>query len=668
MIKKIYFSKKIFDYFIVGLTTALLCLFCTYMFVQYVKNSKEPKNARLSVVISHDGGAQRIKFWFDKSLGKQYLFLPAYASAENVCLSIPKNVEIMIGENRFSNGDSLHDLDFSGEYHIELYEKGKKVDSGTLEIMQASEIPSLYIETETGSLDAIHKDKEHKEMGKISVLTGNGSVDYSGVLEFIKGRGNNSWEQFNKKTYRFELAQAANLLGMGSEKSWVLVTAAHSLNLKAYIAYEIAQSAKLPYSVDTVFVDLYINDEYRGIYLLAESIKVGAERVNIDDLDAVSQTINNKPLKDYPKMTENSFKYSYIPNDPSDITGGYLMEMEVFNRFQNESAGFATNSGQRVVIHSPSRVTLRQVEYVSDLVQQMEDSIFSDDGINPSTGKNFTEYIDLDSWVKRYLLDEIVTNRDAGRTSSFFYKYSDSKSSLLYAGPAWDYNGMLVNPVSFYANQEDRYMMNYQTPDWFHKMYSQPVFYNAVVSEYENTFLPILKELLDSEIDRHWESIAASDNMNWFRWKDIDIGDHTNQPEVLKAFLDKRVNFLTAAWLKNEIYHTIRIKSDRDITVSYFSAKPGETLLNVLLNVDPELANLEFVIYGEKVKFDINTPITEDIALSQYVEAPPKQKGLRLISRISQPYMLVILLIACIGFLLVVEIKRYFFYHRKKGG
>ena len=72
--------------------------------------------------------------------------------------------------------------------------------------------------------------------------------------------------------------------------------------------------------------------------------------------------------------------------------------------------------------------------------------MYAVDGINPNTGKTLEEYIDLESWAKKYLVEEIVKNFDGGISSQYFYKDSDAKGEpLLYAGPVWDYDGALGN-------------------------------------------------------------------------------------------------------------------------------------------------------------------------------------------------------------------------------
>lgn len=107
-----------------------------------------------------------------------------------------------------------------------------------------------------------------------------------------------------------------------------------------------------------------------------------------------------------------------IPNNPDDITGGYLLEFDDY-RYYSEPSGFVTKRGQRVTIKSPENASREQVAYIKGFVEDMEEAIYSETGYN-SKRKYYTDYIDAQAAAKFYLLQELAVNVDAGRNSCYF--------------------------------------------------------------------------------------------------------------------------------------------------------------------------------------------------------------------------------------------------------
>lgn len=191
---------------------------------------------------------------------------------------------------------------------------------------------------------------------------------------------------------------------------------------------------------------MYINGNFVGNYLLSEKVEIGKNRVNIRNLEKEVVSLNkNCNLADTDFFMEQqgrlfSTKGYHIEKEPEDISGGYLLELETSDRYGLEASGFLTSRMQPVVFASPKYASYNQVSYIAGLYQDFEDAVFSADGSNPYTGKMYYEYIDVDSFARKYLLEELVKNLDASFTSQYIYKYDDSISSKFYAGPCWDYD------------------------------------------------------------------------------------------------------------------------------------------------------------------------------------------------------------------------------------
>ena len=98
-------------------------------------------------------------------------------------------------------------------------------------------------------------------------------------MEAIRGRGNATW-LWEKKPYSLTLSKSADLLGMGAAKEWILLTnAPDPTHLRNKIAYDLAAEVGLLYSPESNWVDLYLNGEYTGLYLLTERNEIHPQRI-----------------------------------------------------------------------------------------------------------------------------------------------------------------------------------------------------------------------------------------------------------------------------------------------------------------------------------------------------------------------------------------------------
>ena len=262
-----------------------------------------------------------------------------------------------------------------------------------------------------------------------------------------------------------------------------------------------------------------------------------------------------------------------------NVTGGYLFLMEDASRYEDAASKFTTRGQQTMVIKSPQNAGKAQIEYLSGLVQEFEDAVTSPDGTNPETGKFFTEYIDLDSFVKKYLVEETTKNSDAVTNSQYFYKQPDSVSTLLYAGPVWDYDNALghtneeaMAPVGLML---DKIRSDDGTSNlWYASLYSQETFRERVRLVYRNVFAPILETLTERTIDEYREWIRVSATLDWIRWKDTDkdfryrvCDSFDAYVDYLQDFIRQRKDFLDSVWLEGEEY--VRIRFERGGSFSY---------------------------------------------------------------------------------------------------
>ena len=397
---------------------------------------------------------------------------------------------------------------------------GEKVESSSSEPesfpVHSGNIPVVEITTKSGSLSYIESDKENFESGFITILSEDGNPVYYGQLDKMKGRGNTSWE-VPKKSYSLKLDSGASLLGMEKAKRWILTADYYDgAYIRNSLGFWLADRAGLKYVADSRFVDLYVNGEYHGLYELMERIELGEGRI--------------------------------------PITDGWLLEMDYPERAIYEENVLYLENGQPVVIHEPGKVSDSEMDSLKSWFLEMEKALYADDYVNPDTGKEIFEYLDLESFARKYLLEEVFLNMDMGVTSHYLYM---DESGKLYEGPPWD----LDNTMGRGSYAEDELLLLQGDPSrnqmlrWYIRLCGNDTFYEAVLRVWEDNMYPALQEMEDAA-DELLEPLKASIQMDQERWPGshsmaMPNTDLDYNVSFLKEYLSKRTEFLYQAFTVN---------------------------------------------------------------------------------------------------------------------
>lgn len=455
-----------------------------------------------------------------KANDKQYLFFPGFAKENEIRLS-----------------HSLQDV--------------------PVEMMYSSDIPAIFISTQSGDLEQIYGDKEYKETGIITAYNSDGSINYSGGLEYIKGHGNYSWytEVWTKKPFGISLDKDESLFNLPSGKKYVLIANASDPTLvRNDIARSMEVTLGIPFSHTGVFVDLYINNDYIGNYYLCDTIEISETRININPLEAQMNSIYYKSnYSAFDTFDDGIHKAKFLPTIPDDISGGYLIEREFEDRYRLEydkiHSGFITDSGECFIVHSPTYCSIEEIMYIADYINNVDRSI--------SSGESYCSYIDLNSFAMRYLVEEVTLNYDSGNSSSYYYKLSDTDGGLLYAGPGWDYDISLGNYYEWIHNQSptgiSRGIMSDGSNDWYPRLYNQSDFRSLYITAYNDSLSPFCEYLVDYGIDEYRTLLKSSYKMDSIRWADMyeSCGYTVGSDEsfdILRDFISKRNDYLTSLW------------------------------------------------------------------------------------------------------------------------
>lgn len=512
-----------------------------------------------------------IRWWKNEGDGTYNIFLPGAMKGRKLNVTFGAADQIFLDGKKIQNGKAYS---FSEGQHV-LRTEGDGGTEHDLYVWYTSDIPALFVETESGSTDRIHASKEESESGRMMIMDSRGRNYFEGNIASIHCRGNSSYEDTEKKSYTIKLCQKADLFGMGAAKKWILTANAFDDTLvRNATAFSIAHMLSLDFTPDVCFVDVYMNGAFMGNYLLSEKVEVGKNRVNIRNLEEEVEALNPPARpEDAEFFMEQqgrlfSTKGYRIAQEPADISGGYLLELETSDRYGLEASGFLTSRMQPVVFASPEYASYEQVSYVAGLYQDFEDAVFSEDGYSPYTGKAYSDYIDMDSFARKYLVEELVKNLDASFTSQYIYKYDDAVSTKFYAGPCWDYDKSIAasgitedgidlhDPEGLYAAVQEK------DSDIWYALYQHEDFRKKAARIFFEELEPQLRRGAEELIDEYSRQIDKSNDCNMIRWNTFPqaegLGEkqslHSGKVEELVDFIDRRLDYLMTEWgyLRNE--------------------------------------------------------------------------------------------------------------------
>ena len=521
--------------------------------------------------VSPDGQFSARAIGLTEADGRYYLFLPGNIERSRLKIGFAPGSEVTLNGKTATGLETAADLAERNEITI-----GQR--KYTFDVMQGSKgLPALYITTETESLKQVHRSKKYKEAGFLTMTDGNGETVYDGALDHIKMRGNAS-TGYTKKNYQIKLETGTDMLGMGKAKKWILTGNWLDKSLiRNEMTYDLAEYIGMKYTPQRQQAELYINHEYIGLYLFSEKVEIQKSRIDIRDLEKETEKLNTEELSGYRKAVkqlagEASYKAYRIPNDPEDITGGYLVEFEyIRSKYDQEPSGFRTKRNIGLVIKSPEYASEAQALYIYRFMQGFENAIFAADGIDPDTGKAYYEFVDINSLAMKYMINEFSQNYDGNSSSEFFYKPADSESGKAYAGPVWDMDNtyadyaqeynlqQIVSPGHLFIGEANRARY------WWPNIYKHREFIGTVQELYEGAFGRGVRIILGEEkdhsgilrsLDEYGAAIADSAAMNYARYPAMAYGTGIVQTgknpeeniEYLRTFIRGRREYLEDVW------------------------------------------------------------------------------------------------------------------------
>lgn len=478
----------------------LLTLICTFVFPCYAFAAQEDSSQKqLQMTLTTEITATsstgiKIPAHYVKKENKYYLFMMACDTK-----SVPVSY---VG----TNGESLTTtLSFKDSDEAVL--QGTQAGAVTV-VFRQSEIPSLSISLNGTTLDEIHADKNVKWAGNsliINDVEGSNSLT-AGNVE-IKGRGNSSWNLFDKKSYQIKFDKKTSVLGMDKAKKWILLpNMSDDSLLRNRIAYHLAEQLNMKNSLECRYVDLWIDGDYRGNYLLSEKVEIGNNRVNLSTDDGI--------LCEWDDAFYSDEEY-WFKNDALDATF---------------SVKEAVNEDPSIISKNMDAFNSSLTEFMNLLTQTPTDDLTIDDMKNK---------IDIESFAQYYLINEFLLNKESVTTSWFWYR--DGNSDVLHMGPVWDFDSSMY----FYGEFDEVYIWQRNI---FFELLRVPSFRDYITNYYASHMSAF--ENLSTFASSQANDIKESAEMNFIRWE--VLGKESKTGRMNHDTYDEAVNE-TVKWLENRV-------------------------------------------------------------------------------------------------------------------
>ena len=345
--------------------------------------------------------------------------------------------------------------------------------SDDLYVEPALKIPTINIET--NNFEEINS-KDYYVKGNIEFISKD--YDFEDFVQPVKirGRGNSTWN-FPKKSYQFKLDEKHNLFNFPEDKKWLmLANYSDKTMMRNALAFELGYLSNLDWTPNYHFAEVFINGESKGLYQFTEKVETGdSNRVQIGD-------------------------------------EGYLLEVDQLDRIDNDDIAFRTEKKLLFVVKDPDlKWGSIELKEVKSYIINTENVLYSDNFDDPVNG--YSKYLDVDSFVDWYIINEISKNNDAIFFSSVYMNYVSG--GKLKMGPIWDFDIAFGNIN--YNNNEKIDGFYVRNAPWIVRLFQDKFFVEKVKSRY-NYFYNNKNTIIDKS-NYYSEQLAEARFNNENIWK-----------------------------------------------------------------------------------------------------------------------------------------------------
>lgn len=370
-----------------------------------------------------------------------------------------------------------------------------------------------------------------------------GETALDGVAAGVRGRGNYTWT-LDKKGYRIKFDKKQAMLGDYKCKSWALLpNYTDKTLLRNYYAFQVArQMDGLDWATDAKLIEVYLNDEYLGVYLLCDQTQVDVNRVNVEkdspNADTGFLVERDHYAWDDPSLAEGR-DYFTISDDRLDLgddKGPRPLPYVLKEPEYPDASDYATADAFEIA----KAAYMAQFEFIKNYITQ---AFYAAQRADYAT---FSKLCDENSFADYFLLDQVLSNYEIDRYSSF-YLHKDAGGELI-AGPVWDFD-----IAAGYADPDPMHDLRYCNT-WFIPLGHSSTEFRKLYAEKLSLYKPLFRSeanKLREVAEKNGEAIGRN-NEKW----PLDVyvppmpetmfahQTYDGQLDFLIDFIYKRVNLL----------------------------------------------------------------------------------------------------------------------------
>tara|TARA_B100000614_G_scaffold43904_1_gene36882 strand:- start:4943 stop:6349 length:1407 start_codon:yes stop_codon:yes gene_type:complete len=378
------------------------------------------------------------------------------------------------------------------------------------------------------------------------------SIHFSGIIG-IEIRGETS-QYFDKKSYGLETWDReyndidVSIIGFPDEEDWILYGPFSDKSLiRNKLIYDLSNKMGR-YASRTEFVELYINYDYKGLYIFMEKLKRDKNRINIQKLDQGD-------------IDENLISGGYIIKiDKSDMDDGSYTD---YNSFQSNFDINGNLDGEKKIYFNyeypkPGIIHANQKNYIKNYFHEFESVLASDKFEDPENG--FRKYIDEDSFIDFFILNELSNNVDGFRLSTYLHKDRDEK---LMIGPIWDFNLSFGNADYCGGERYDVWLHKFNErcpgdfwniPFWWDRLLEDQKFVDKLKLRWNDLRSNTLSNINIIQMINNYYNFLNNETdiveKNFYKWRILGIYIWPNS--FIGNNYDQEINFLKI-WIENRL-------------------------------------------------------------------------------------------------------------------
>lgn len=327
-----------------------------------------------------------------------------------------------------------------------------------------------------------------------------------------KGRGNYTWTGFDKKPYALKFDKKQTPLGLTKDKSFTLLAHADDEDafLRNTLGFALSRAMGLAYTPGQEPFELFINGVYRGIYFLTDKIKVSSNRVQVTEQEDGE-------------------------TDPSLVTGGWLLEIDNYDEDESVQFRMEEKDGDILRVTSKSPEVMSEVQY-----NYMRNYLFNTNKTIQQKG-DFEKYIDLESLVNFYIVQEVIGNHESFHGSCYMHKERGDDTKLNF-GPVWDFGSSLHWAPGRHI---------YDMPPWGDTWIDDLAKYKSFQDQCKKRWNEVggnLYSIVKAEADAFIDKINSAAQCDCKKWPEYgNSGLYDKKREVLN-YLTERIQWLNTEW------------------------------------------------------------------------------------------------------------------------